>query len=111
MTTHAEDPKSYAYTCKPTIDPNDGKRKRFSVTKFKGLRKNLFNSRRVNLKSMLSCVRDPITKIDCKNLQFKLNRMGQVKTRDQSKLFQMVYTKRWIAEDGVRTFPFGYSSL
>jgi hypothetical protein len=102
-------PKSYAYTCLPFRDPRDGFLKRKTVCKFKGVRKTLLNTRLINLKSMLQCIEDPTKKIDAENLQFKLNRHGQVLTRPQPKTFRMVYTKRWISDDGTyQTFPFGY---
>jgi hypothetical protein len=101
-------PKSYAYSCLPLRDPLDGFLKRKTVCKFKGLRKTLCNTRLVNLKSMLQCIADPLKEIQAQNLQFKLNRHGQVQTLQQLKTFRMVYTKRCIAPDGVHTFPFGY---
>lgn len=99
-------PKSYAYrdqlgrvTCK-----------------FKGITKTLYNLNLVNLESMLHCIQEGVVHVPReeipdkdkpKNLIFKLNRFGHIKTYYQLKVFRMVYDKRWIGPD-YETFPWGY---
>lgn len=93
-------PKSYSYR------DNHGR----IQCKFKGISKTLFNLRVVNFKSMLRCIQQGVVyQIEgVKNLTFKLDRYGRIKTKYQAKVFRMVYDKRYIVEPGFKTFPFGY---
>ena len=92
-------PKSYAYRT------SEG----HVICKFKGLSKTLYNLKYVNFESMLSCIqKGTVYSITgAKNLIFKLNKYGHVQTLRQSKIFRMVYDKRWIGDQYI-TFPFGY---
>lgn len=106
-------PKSYAYR-----DQHD-----HVTCKFKGITKTLYNLRVVNLESMLECIQegtvriqeggDPMDVSDIpdqrkpRNLIFRLDRHGRIRTYYQMKVFRMVYDKRYIGDDYV-TFPWGF---
>ncbi len=90
-------PKSYSYK------DNHG---RISC-KFKGITKTLYNLQIVNLGSMLECVQRGRVYTAAKNLNFKLNKHGQILTQYVLKTFRLVYDKRWISDRYV-TFPWGF---
>jgi hypothetical protein len=43
-----------------------------------------------------------------KNLVFRANRFGEVRTQYQAKAWDVVYDKRWIDWNSMKTYPFGY---
>jgi hypothetical protein len=43
-----------------------------------------------------------------KNLVFRANRFGEVRTFYQAKAWDLVYDKRWIDWNTMKTYPFGY---
>ena len=94
-------PKSYAYR------DNKGAQ----VIKFKGLSKTLYNVSKINLETMVKCVSDAtfrVSELDGpRNMLFKIDKFGRVKTHFQMKTFRMVYTKRYIGDHYI-TYPFGY---
>lgn len=95
----ATGPKSYSYR---------DNHNRVSC-KFKGLAKSLWNINVVNLESMLLCVQKGRTHLihGAKNLIFKLDHFGRIKTDYQAKVFRLVYDKRWIGANYI-TYPYGY---
>ena len=94
-------PKSYAYR------DNIGAH----VIKFKGISKTLYNVRKINLETMVKCVSDASFRVTGedgpRNMLFKIDKCGRLKTEFQLKTFRMVYSKRYIGDDYV-TYPFGY---
>ncbi len=89
-------PKSYSYR------DNHGR----VQLKFKGITKSLYNLKTVNFEAMLSSL-DGITHYGAKNLIFKSDPHGRVRTYHQPKLFRAVYDKREIGDD-YYTYPYGY---
>ena len=94
-------PKSYAYR------DNKGAQ----VIKFKGISKTLYNVTKINLETMVKCVSNATFRVSAadgpRNMLFKIDKFGRVKTQFQLKTFRMVYTKRYIGNQYI-TYPFGY---
>ena len=94
-------PKSYAYR------DNAGA----TTIKFKGIAESVYNVQRVNFESMLQCVEDARYCVSGedgpKNMLFKIDQWGKIRTQYQMKVFRMVYEKRFIGAQ-YKTYPFGY---
>ena len=94
-------PKSHAY--------RDNKNSQ--IIKFKGISKTLFNVQKINLETMVKCVSDASFRVSSfdgpRNMLFRIDKFGRVKTEFQMKTFRMVYSKRFIGERYI-TYPFGY---
>lgn len=99
-------PKSYSY--------RDSKGD--SQIKLKGITKTLYNLRQVNFESMLLCLSEGVVHVEAdtkpcyaRNMVFRTDAFGNIRTRHELKVFRMVYNKRFIGPNYV-TYPFGYKT-
>lgn len=79
-------PKSYAYR------RSDGVTK----CKFKGIVKSLYSARKINMDSMLACITDPSHQEEVVGTKFQLDWFRRIQNRRETKMFKMVYDKRYI---------------
>ena len=93
-------PKSYSYKL------NNGE----SVSKVKGITLNYVNSHIIDFDSMKDVVMDEIDKIKLpvsKQIS-RVKHLGIVYNRPYTKTFKKVFTKRVVAPDSFKTYPYGY---